>query len=244
MAVTLSNEDFRKNSFRVSLCQKGRRLSRVRKDTDYQGRGCPCSVDNIPSGRYVVIMKEHQKKQPVYLRTRLLGAAGEIAAAGSVDAVTLDKVARNAGVSKGGLLHHFPSRQALIEALCEDMFQKWSDDIARRMHEDPIIEGRFTRAYIRSSLCGEAGKFNMRLVGALTMAMSWDASLRNQWKSWLEARISLAEGRENTPERCLARAAADGLWLADYTGVDVLDPCIREAIVRKLIEETYERKAL
>lgn len=32
---------------------------------------------------------------------------------------TLDAVARDAGVSKGGLIYHFPSREALVVGLCE-----------------------------------------------------------------------------------------------------------------------------
>ncbi|MDV8149485.1 helix-turn-helix domain-containing protein [Arthrobacter sp. B10-11] len=36
-------------------------------------------------------------------------------------AATLDAVARRAGVSKGGLLYHFPNKEALISALLERM---------------------------------------------------------------------------------------------------------------------------
>ncbi|MFD2758202.1 TetR/AcrR family transcriptional regulator [Gulosibacter faecalis] len=43
---------------------------------------------------------------------------------------TLDAVAKRAGASKGGLLHHFPSKAALIDALCERFTDLVAADIA------------------------------------------------------------------------------------------------------------------
>lgn len=40
-----------------------------------------------------------------------------IAGRDGIAALSLNAVAREAGVSKGGLLHHFPNKQALIFAL-------------------------------------------------------------------------------------------------------------------------------
>jgi len=52
-------------------------------------------------------------------RTRLLDAAEAIAARDGVGALTLDAVAAAARISKGGLLHHFRSKEALLAGLVE-----------------------------------------------------------------------------------------------------------------------------
>jgi len=54
---------------------------------------------------------------------RLLVASGERAA-------TLEAVAREAGVSKGGLIYHFPSREAMVEGLIGRMNERAADDLA------------------------------------------------------------------------------------------------------------------
>jgi len=54
---------------------------------------------------------------------RLLVASGERAA-------TLEAVAREAGVSKGGLIYHFPSREAMVEGLLDRMRARAADDLA------------------------------------------------------------------------------------------------------------------
>ena len=50
-------------------------------------------------------------------RTRILDAAETIVRARGVPGLTLEAAAREAGVSKGGLLYHFASKEALLAAL-------------------------------------------------------------------------------------------------------------------------------
>ncbi|CAL8896071.1 TetR family transcriptional regulator [Kocuria varians] len=57
-------------------------------------------------------------------REKLLAAFEHLVLTEGERAATLDAVASNAGVSKGGLLYHFPHRQALVDAAlarCEDL---------------------------------------------------------------------------------------------------------------------------
>ncbi|MFM5105912.1 TetR/AcrR family transcriptional regulator [Aeromonas dhakensis] len=60
---------------------------------------------------------QHRKKDPVRLYRQLLESAATIAGRDGIAALSLNAVAYEAGVSKGGLLHHFPNKQALIFAL-------------------------------------------------------------------------------------------------------------------------------
>lgn len=52
-------------------------------------------------------------------RDRILDAAASVAHLIGPGHLSLDAVAEQAGVSKGGLLYHFPTKQALISALIE-----------------------------------------------------------------------------------------------------------------------------
>lgn len=57
---------------------------------------------------------------PTPTRERILRAADQLAAETGLAAVSLDAIAARAGVSKGGLLYHFPSKARLMQALVED----------------------------------------------------------------------------------------------------------------------------
>ncbi len=57
---------------------------------------------------------------PTPTRERILRAADQLAAETGLMAVSLDAIAARAGVSKGGLLYHFPSKARLMQALVAD----------------------------------------------------------------------------------------------------------------------------
>ena len=57
-------------------------------------------------------------------RERILRAADAIATESGAGTVSLDAVAARAGISKGGLLYHFPTKGALLQALVQDYLEK------------------------------------------------------------------------------------------------------------------------
>jgi AcrR family transcriptional regulator len=81
-------------------------------------------------------------------RQRLLAAATELFAARGLD-VTLDEIARHAGVGTGTAYRRFPNKDALIEALMVDRITELSG-IARECLEEPDpwagLTGYFERA--------------------------------------------------------------------------------------------------
>jgi AcrR family transcriptional regulator len=66
-------------------------------------------------------------RKPV-ARDSVLGAFEALLIEVGERAATLDAVAKRAGVSKGGLLYHFPSKEALIAALLERMERLAAED--------------------------------------------------------------------------------------------------------------------
>ena len=91
----------------------------------------------------------HRKKQPQAVRQLLLGVAAGLCIERGASGLTLDAVAAAAGVSKGGLLHHFPSKAALLEGLLDDLIDRLDAAIHQAMLDDPDPTGRFTRAYLK-----------------------------------------------------------------------------------------------
>ncbi|MGY1617459.1 TetR/AcrR family transcriptional regulator [Geodermatophilus sp. SYSU D00691] len=63
--------------------------------------------------------------------------------------VSLDAVAREAGVSKGGLMHHFRSKDELLGALADDLFERFARAVDDRVDPDDDAPGRRLRAYVR-----------------------------------------------------------------------------------------------
>jgi len=166
--------------------------------------------------------KAHQReKQPDAVRRSLLDQAARHAAEDGLAAITLQSVADAAHVTKGGLLHHFPSKQALIEAVFEDLLGTLDQQIDRLMDADPVAYGSFTRAYIDAffqvTRDGESSPW-----AALSISCMTDAKLRTLWSEWMHKRLERHMYTDSDPHLALARYAADGIWLANLTEISGL----------------------
>ena len=86
---------------------------------------------------------------------RALLAAAEQALVSWGPAFSLDAVAKEAGVSKGGLLHHFRSRDALLVGLVEAWIQRFDEAVQRHLDPNDNRPGRVCRAHIRAAFDDE-----------------------------------------------------------------------------------------
>lgn len=65
-------------------------------------------------------------------RQRILDAAAEIAQEAGPGNLSLEAVAAKAGVSKGGLLYHFPSKAHLMEGVVEGFIRSFEETLTER----------------------------------------------------------------------------------------------------------------
>ncbi|NKE43250.1 TetR/AcrR family transcriptional regulator [Roseomonas frigidaquae] len=81
-------------------------------------------------------------------RTRILDAAEAIVQSRGVPALTLEAAARDAGISKGGLLYHFASKEALLSGMLGRLATAMQADFAAAVAAQPEGAGRAARAML------------------------------------------------------------------------------------------------
>ncbi len=156
-------------------------------------------------------------------KDRLLDAAGAVVMRDGAQALTLDAVAEEAEVSKGGLLYHFKSKRDLVEGMVE----RWLAEFEREMDEaDPA----FVRGYVQAS--APAGN-ELGMLAALIGDPSLLVTVRRQYGIWQD-RVE-REGRDPV-DATVARLAADGLWLAELLGMGPPTGALRDRVLQRLLE--------
>ncbi|WP_436534465.1 TetR/AcrR family transcriptional regulator [Actinoplanes sp. HUAS TT8] len=110
-------------------------------------------------------------RSPEDTRRALLDAAGEAIRTRGVGA-TLDEIARHAGVSKGGLIYHFASKDELILELARDLLAAFRSAVESRLDPADQEPGRFTRAYIRALFAPAVDEVAVRKEIALIAQLS------------------------------------------------------------------------
>lgn len=159
-------------------------------------------------------------------KNKLLNAAGAVVRRDGPQALTLDAVAAEAGVSKGGLLYHYGTKQELIEALVARWLSEFQRDI-------DAADPHFTRGYVRAS--DPAGEIadELGLLAALVADPGVLRTVRERYAIWQD-RVE-REGSDPV-DATVARLAADGLWLAELLGMAPPRGRLREQVLARLLE--------
>ncbi|WP_369055285.1 TetR/AcrR family transcriptional regulator [Kineococcus terrestris] len=148
-------------------------------------------------------------------RERLLDAFAAVVVATGPRSATLEAVAAEAGVSKGGLLYHFATKDALVDALLARAERVVADDLAA-MREAP--EGAAVY-YVRTSLAPVDDPLHRAMVAVLRLAQDGDPRAAAGYAAAAESWRALIEEQVGDP--ALARTlqlVGDGLWGQASTG--------------------------
>jgi AcrR family transcriptional regulator len=181
-------------------------------------------------------LAHHRRKQPALVRQQLLDAAARLTMEQGMTAVTLDAISGATGVSKGGLLHHFPTKNALLDALFDSLLERFDADLDVRMRNDPVPHSRFTRAYLQAVVDLKDNPGEAACWAQVTIALLVEPRLRQRWRDWVQTRAEEYVGTDSSMDAQIVRFAADGLWLADMLGSHTIEPAQRRGLVARLLE--------
>ncbi len=163
-------------------------------------------------------------------RQRLLDAAAVVARRDGASAITLETVASEAGLSKGGLLYHFTTKDALIDALIEDWLDRFEADMV-------ALSGElgWARAYARVAAQSHRRSVESATDVAILVAVAGDPRrleiIGRRYSEWQER---LAASASDPVDATVARLAADGLWFADLLGLARPSGQLREDVLARM----------
>jgi AcrR family transcriptional regulator len=165
-------------------------------------------------------------------RERLLDAAERLVVELGASHLTLDAVAKFAGLSKGGLLHHFSSKEALLESMLERYMREVDAQVAaacaRRARPSQADQ---LRERVRALL------EQRRAAGAALIAVSADnpallARFRARYRHLLN---ELSGGPGGLERVALVLLAVDGLMLGELLRLSPYTSAERRRLVRALL---------
>ncbi|WP_030913751.1 TetR/AcrR family transcriptional regulator [Streptosporangium amethystogenes] len=161
-------------------------------------------------------------------RGELLDAAEDLLSDQGSQALTLAAVAEHAGCSKGGLLYHFSTKEALIKGMVERLIEEFDELIAAQGHDTytknylaatfaAVRSGRLRRWAVVTGASG-----NLYLLAPLRVAMA-------RWHR---------EGLDSEPDpeaAQIVRLACEGLWDVASHDPDLYDDEHYERLKRRLL---------
>jgi AcrR family transcriptional regulator len=173
-------------------------------------------------------------------RRSVIAAAADIVAVEGAGRLTLDAVAERVGLSKGGILHHFATKESLITAMLDEVVANFEVDLQLHLQGESG-PGSFARAFLRACLDPDGALTRtLRVSAGILAAVASDrrllSPLRRRYDVW---RGRLENDGIDPAIAELVRSAADGLWLGNVLELGTASAALRQRVFAKLIELTH-----
>jgi AcrR family transcriptional regulator len=146
-------------------------------------------------------------------REQILSAAEQIVVRDGVKNLTIENVANEAKISRGGVLYHYASKDALIQGMLDRLVEQFEMIINDEVANDPEHYGRYTRAFARATL--RMDEDTASVFAPLLAAISYNPDLihsfNQRWQAWqqqMEQEIDPVKG-------AVVQLASHALWLND-----------------------------
>ncbi len=174
-------------------------------------------------------------------RHEILNAATRVVQREGVTTLTYESVAAEAGMTKGGLLYHFPSREELLLGLHRHVAEQWERSLeaqAGGTAQELSRDERF-QAFVRLSQNPERAELLLMLEASEDPVANaaWD----EVYARWAPQPPEGAEAPDDDAaeaaavQRFIARLAADGLWFYEALSTEGLSPAMRERVTEEII---------
>ncbi len=167
-------------------------------------------------------------------RESILDAASRVVESQGAAHLTIDAVAAEAAVSKGGVLYHFPSKQALLEGMLERVLAAAEQDIQASgspyggVHAHALA---FTKPLSRSD---ESAAL------AILAASAEDPQLLDSARTFIRDSIDALRGSDHFADALMVLVALEGQRIMDALGLLPLNTKERKLLTATLLQRAEE----
>ncbi len=156
-------------------------------------------------------------------RTKIVDAAMVIVRDQGVSRLTLDEAAKRAGMSKGGVLYHFKSKDELVRGMVQRMLEQCDALLQNHYAAEPEGAYRWSRALVRMAFDPEGPpdhKIGGALLAAVTVNPDLVAPIQAAYDSWTARAVSDSPDPLRAKLVCMAM---DGYYFQRLMGISLFN---------------------
>jgi AcrR family transcriptional regulator len=164
----------------------------------------------------------------------ILAAAEIVVAEAGAAHLTLDAVAARAGLSKGGLLYHFPSKEALLQGMLSRLLERVDSDRGRFQRELGDSPAADLQAHVLAGFHQHPSQD--RVSAAMLAAGANDPRLLEPVRRWQRDHFEqLVKTKAHPTKAAVIMLAVDGLWLNELLRTSPFGAEEREEVLKELL---------
>ncbi|SFM12041.1 TetR/AcrR family transcriptional regulator [Salibacterium qingdaonense] len=145
-------------------------------------------------------------------RQQILEGASKVVSERGLHRLTLDAVAKECGMSKAGLIHHFPNKEALITAMNDQVAARFAGSIENAYEQEPS----YNKAYLKGSMKELNSSDLLNVSNSLLAAIATNPELIQPWnEAYKEMDEKMKQDGVSDELASVVRLVSDGLWFAN-----------------------------
>lgn len=168
-------------------------------------------------------------------REKLLEAAGDLISLKGVHDLTLDAVAAAAGVTKGGLIYHFKTKDDLLSALVERMIEHLDQRSRAKAAKSGATKSALLLAFIDDTFDMSPSEKQL-LTNLLSAASSYPHLLGPVRAAFMRTYGELSDTGKDAGLALVLAVAMDGISLIELLGLHQFTKRQRD-VMRKTLKE-------
>jgi AcrR family transcriptional regulator len=172
-------------------------------------------------------------------KERVLAFARKIILEKGVNHFTLEEVAKQAGISKGGLLYHFPTKEELIKAMLHQYMQDLDSGIGISSEDDDkhVVVKAILAGILRTGqdTC-EYEKNSAGMLAAVVMNKDLMAPIREHHQKWMNQTMSCDD-----PELAyILFFALAGIRFSTMLGLNELTDEMHQNVLARMVKYAHQ----
>ncbi|MGP4081551.1 TetR/AcrR family transcriptional regulator [Pseudalkalibacillus sp. R45] len=172
-------------------------------------------------------------------KVEILHAASKVVSEQGIFNLTLEAAAKEAGISKGGLLYHYPSKEALVQGMVEHLARNYQEKIRHNAEMDQGSNGRWTRSFLDVTFnqSYENKDMNAGLLAAKAVNSDLLQPIREAYANWQH---EIENDGLDPVKATIIRLAIDGIWLSELFDIYQIEEEKKDEVYRTLKAWTEE----
>ncbi|MEV0584454.1 TetR family transcriptional regulator [Nonomuraea sp. NPDC050310] len=152
-------------------------------------------------------------------KERILDGALDLLRAEGGGAVTLDATAKQVGLTKPGLMYHFPTKNALMLGVVDHVGARWERLLLAHLGQpkETASPRQRIQAYVEVALSERFDRADFAVFSDALYREALTETWVRRFESWVTVPTTLPPAVR--ARLTAARLLADGYWMADATGV-------------------------
>lgn len=177
--------------------------------------------------------KYRRKKEPEENRELILKAAIQIITENGLGELTIGAVAKKAKMTKGGVVHHFPRKDVLID----EVFRGRLDQFTEMFEQELKFSGKSrAMAYLLAAFKYEPTEEHKILLKVIFQTLLQHNQYRTLYQTWYNENIAPDLDKASVVDS-MAILLADGLLLSYLTGTSIVSALQKQKIHEFLNKE-------